>query len=222
MKKKVWPVVLISVIGFIILLGVLVVLVYVRPLSKKQLQFVHSKLKERLSVFIQILKKYNYSYFIESGTLLGAVRNKDIIPWDDDIDIGMLQTDLDSLMSNESALHELRLNHLSINVGPPFYSLYKLQCTNCPDEIFIDIFGYDVTESKLIYHAAQNKKQWPYNWFYLKNVYPLKTYMLGNLEVKGPNKHEPYLKRVYGSTWYRPKKGLFSHSHILRKTLRHI
>ena len=44
-----------------------------------------------LSELDRVCKKYNIKYYAAFGTLLGAIRDKGFIPWDDDLDIRVFE-----------------------------------------------------------------------------------------------------------------------------------
>lgn len=52
-----------------------------------------------LSEYDRVCKKYNLTYYALAGTMLGAVRHGGYIPWDDDIDIGMMREDYMTFLS---------------------------------------------------------------------------------------------------------------------------
>ena len=48
-----------------------------------------------LRAFHEICEKYGLTYYAIGGTAIGAVRHQGIIPWDDDIDVGMPRPDFE-------------------------------------------------------------------------------------------------------------------------------
>ena len=51
-----------------------------------------------LSYVASLCEKHNLRYFLAYGTLIGAIRHKGFIPWDDDIDIAMPRDDYNRLL----------------------------------------------------------------------------------------------------------------------------
>ena len=54
---------------------------------------------ELVEELLRVCKKYNLKIWAEGGTLLGAIRHKGFIPWDDDIDFLMFREDYEKLVS---------------------------------------------------------------------------------------------------------------------------
>jgi lipopolysaccharide cholinephosphotransferase len=58
-----------------------------------KIEELHDKLFDTLCLVDDICKKEHVRWFLDSGTEIGSVREKDIIPWDDDVDIKVLRED---------------------------------------------------------------------------------------------------------------------------------
>ena len=111
--------------------------------------------KELLKELKEICDNNNIIYFLGGGTLLGAIRHKGYIPWDDDVDVMMPRKDYEILL--EIFDDNCKENHkilTYINTEDYYYSFAKIVDTNTilhegklrtikEMGIYIDIFPID-------------------------------------------------------------------------------
>lgn len=92
---------------------------YLELYKKENLRACQLKQVKILDEIVRICEKHNIDYWLDGGTLLGAVRHKGFIPWDDDIDIAMTKIELVKFLSvAEKELPEyLRLFNPYLNRG---------------------------------------------------------------------------------------------------------
>ncbi len=119
-----------------------------------------------LALFDKMCEKHGMTYWLTYGTLLGAVRHKGFIPWDDDMDVAMLREDYDRL----EEIIRMDLVPLGIDVYPrPVGPTLGLGFRHFDTGIWLDVFPVDIYPSSKKLAEAQdslNMKVKEYQDFY--------------------------------------------------------
>lgn len=151
-----------------------------------------------------VLTRHKLDYFIDGGTLLGAIRHQDLIPWDDDIDIGMLDKDFFRKLPKLKPEFE----KLGYSVDETDTHLTKVYIKNkwIYDDFktvgtpTLDIFCYTIKKKTVRLMKTRHYLLWKSAQHKVNDVFPLKDYKFGPLLLKGPKNPFPYLDGLY-SNW---------------------
>ena len=71
-----------------------------RETGNSQLRQCHLVMLRMLKILDHLSRRHGFAYWLDHGSLLGAVRHQGFIPWDGDLDIAMLRKDYEKFVAN--------------------------------------------------------------------------------------------------------------------------
>lgn len=170
-----------------------------KPLTRENMEIVHSDMKTLLQKITMMLNDLGLTWYISAGTLLGYMRKKHFILWDDDIDIRTFNRDHSKLVNYINSLEEKK--------GDIFYcSKYKLYFKKAGKK---DGMWFQVCQKNdFLIHADlvnQNYKGKP--WFSEDFVDKTELVSLEGITVSAPfgEQKKEVLDTRYGKDWFIPK-----------------
>lgn len=162
---------------------------------KKQIQTI-----QLLKRVIATLNFHGIQHWSIGGTLLGQVRNGGIIPWDDDVDLGVL---------NIAAVEKIDWNSRGLVFRRDLIMDNFVRVYDVDEILFIDIFEFvqeknrDYTMKGLGWGLLPPDR--------ISSLFPLRTMPFHGIDLPVPNGTEEYLRDKFGPNWGSEAYVRFSH-----------
>ena len=149
-----------------------------------------------------IFEIYDLKYWMIGGTLLGAVRHGGIIPWDDDLDLGIDKKNVKKFLSLKKVFSKCGykivktwFGYKIFNKDKPLMEGFDYAFPNC------DIFIYRKEGRNFILNHKQARDTWPKDKYPVKDILHLKKYNFGMSKMYGPSKYQKVFDKLYGKDW---------------------
>ena len=124
----------------------------IEPARNEDLRIMQLCNAELLHIFDKLCTKYNLRYWLDSGTLLGAIRHRGFIPWDDDLDVMMPREDYDKvipLMKEEMEKYGIVVRWGGYYDSMGYMARLAFAYRTVETGIWMDIFPADCCYSKV-------------------------------------------------------------------------
>lgn len=149
------------------------------------LRRLHAELMDVMREVIRVCDVAGIPYFIQGGTAIGAHFFDDIVPWDDDIDLGMTRENYERFLREAPALlaKDYHLQEFTTEPDTPFYFAKVRKCGTrfvesewvglpIEDGIYIDIFPYDrIPDNRSLERKQRSRVRFWVNCFTAKSVW---------------------------------------------------
>ncbi len=188
-------------IGFIVLVAFFHLIQLASPMKN-----IHKRIMELMVILDKVCDRLHMEYWIEGGTLLGAVRDGSLIPWDDDADVSMKVEDCTKLYEQHNDMLKREFGVEVVWYGGIFgVDIYKLRFVG-KVKYWVDIFPRRLDTSTGRYDiVGKSKEIWPTAYFEKESLDGYEMYTIGARRFRGPKNPTLYLERVYGDDWKTPK-----------------
>jgi hypothetical protein len=161
------------------------------------------KLYSMMEMMDDLLIGADVSYWVEGGTMLGAIRSKGLIKWDDDLDIGIMKEDAPKIDKLSPRLNSLGYRLHKTWFGYKVYPVDGKAIDGYPWKYpALDIFVMVVDDQDVVrYESTRARVSFGKCWMTTEELYPIKRHPFGDFHVNVPSVSTPYLDRCYGNDW---------------------
>jgi len=165
---------------------------------------------------VNILENTSLNFWIEGGTLLGAIRDEKLIPWDHDLDMGIINSNNNEIRNAIKLLKKefyvsvksFKKNHRTWILGDyRVIKIYPRKLYFFKEKLCLDLFVYYKGNLSSVNNEVYKYVVWDRNGYHKKEyLEKLDKIIFYGKQINIPKNAKGFLEVKYGKDWETPQK----------------